>query len=106
MSSIIFSGTHDVQNTSITSPIPSEIRVTGEFIQGSTATGVVIAVLALSEINFYLLTSDRRKLELNGTISSVAGGEYYVSVFVMDENGLPFSRTATIPQNVTAINGN
>ena len=80
--------------------------MTGEFIQGSTATGFVIAVLALSEINFYLLTSDRHKLELNGTISSVAGGEYYVSVFVMDENGLPFSRTATIPQNVTVIKGN
>ena len=103
----IFSlGTHDVQGLLITSPSTGEIRVTGDFIQGSSATGVVIADLASSQIQFYLLTREQDQLKLDGTISNLVSGQHTVSAFVMDESGLPFTRTATIPQNVIVMKGN
>ena len=100
------SGTHDIQGLLITSPLPGEIRVTGDFIQGSTATGVVIADLVLSDIHFYLLLRDNEQLELGGTISNLVDGQHTVSAFAVDKNGLPLSRTATIPQNVLVVKGN
>lgn len=80
--------------------------MTGDFIQGSTATGVVIADLALSDIHFYLLSRDNEQLELDGTISNLVDGQHTVSAFAVDKNGLPLSRTATLPQNVLVVKGN
>ena len=97
---IIFIGTHDIQNISVSSPQPGEIRVTGYFIQGSTASGVLVAILTRSEIYFHLLSRIRGQPHLEGTISNVVGGQHNVSVFVVEENGLPFSRTASVPEVV------
>ena len=99
-------GTHDVQDVSITSPFPGVIRVTGHFIKGSTATGVMIAILNISEINFHLLIRDEHQLELNDTISSVESGEHTVSTFVVDENGLSVNSAAAVPQSVMVEKGN
>ena len=82
------------------------IRVTGHFIKGSTATGVMIAILNISEINFHLLIRDEHQLELNDIICSVEGGEHTISTFVVDENGLPVNRAATMPQSVIVEKGN
>ena len=107
MSYVVFSsGTHDIHSVLVISPSPDEIRVTGEFIQGSTATGIVIADLVSSEIQFYLLIREKDQLELDDTISNLVSGQHTVSAFVMDESGLPFTRTATIPQNVIVMKGN
>ena len=80
--------------------------MTGYFIEGSTATGVVIAVLTTSKIYFHSITREQDQLHLEGNISTVVGGDHYVSVFVMVEDGLPFSRTATIPQVVSVVESN
>ena len=77
--------------------------MTGYFIEGSTATGVLIAILTTADINFNSITREQDQLHLEGTISNVGGGDHNVSMFVMEEDGLPFSRTATIPQVVSVV---
>ena len=104
--SLFSSGTHDVQSILVISPTPGDIRVTGQFIQGSTATGVVIADISSSGIHFYLLARESDQLELDGTISSLVTGQHIVSAFVVNGSGLPFRRTATLPQNVLVMQGN
>ena len=102
----LYKGTHDAQGLLVMSPNPGDIRVTGDFIQGSTATGVVIADLKSSEIYFYLLTREIEQLELDDTISNLVDGQHTVSAFIVGEQGLPFSRTATLPQSVLVVKGN
>ena len=80
--------------------------MTGEFIERSTATGVLIAVLTTSEIHFHLLSRDSWELELDGTITNLEGGQHIVSIFVLEESRLPFSRVATVPQSVSVVKGN
>ena len=41
-------GTHDIQNISVSSSQPGEVRVTGDFIDGSTATGVLLILYSLT----------------------------------------------------------
>ena len=65
--SLFSSGTHDVQSILVTSLTPGDIRVTSQFIQGSTAAGVVIADISSSGIRFYLLARESDQLELDGT---------------------------------------
>ncbi|MGJ8945879.1 hypothetical protein AB9K17_23595, partial [Salmonella enterica subsp. enterica serovar Kentucky] len=37
-----------IQNISVSSPHPGQVRVTGDFIQGSTATGALVIVYSQS----------------------------------------------------------
>ena len=46
--SIIHVGTHDIQNVSVSSPLPGQIRITGTFVDGSTATGVLLIIYSLN----------------------------------------------------------
>ena len=103
-----FVGIYDFQGISIMSPHPGVVRVNGYFIQGSTTTGVLIALLTAAEIYFRLLTRKGNQQYLEGTISNVADGDhYYVSVLVVeaDLDGLSFNKTATIPQIVSVVKG-
>lgn len=100
------SATHDIQDVSITSPLPGVIRVTGKFIQGSTDIGVMMAIQTNSELyNFHTLHRQENQLHFNDFISNVAGGRHSVSIFVLEGNGLPFNRSAIIPQKVIVIEG-
>ena len=67
--------------------------MTGDFIDGSTATGLLIIIYSLTnDTNVHYITG--------GSISGLAGGVYKTSVFVVEENGLPFERVATSPKLV------
>ena len=79
----------------------------GEFIQASTAIGILIATVVTSEINFHFLLQERDQLKFNfdGRVSNVEGGQHYISMFIVEENGLPFSRTAITPQVVVVVKG-
>ena len=79
--------------------------MTGTFIPGSTATGVLVAALTNSEIFFYSLEMGNSLLCLDNTTLNVAGGEYHVSVFVIEKTGLPIRGAATVPQNVMVVEG-
>ena len=86
---ILCSGTHDIQNILVSSPLPGQVRVTGEFIEGSTATGVLVIVYSQSndsDTHYKSCKRDGQNTEI--TVDGLTGGHYGVSVFVL-ENGLP-----------------
>ena len=97
-------GTHDIQNISVTSPQPGEVRVTGDFIYGSTATGLLTIVISTSEIFYHLIERGSDQLHIEGSIQGVVGGEHSISFFVVEESGLPFNRTASTPKVVSVEN--
>ena len=98
-------GTHDIQNVSVSSRIPGQIRVTGEFIQESMATGVLVAVINATYSEHHLISRDDSRNGIDGVISELPGGQYTVSVFVVSEDGLPFHRVATKPRRTSVRNG-
>ena len=89
------SGTHDFWNISI-SPFSGAVRVTGRYIEGSPATGVLVIVSGDSDSYYHIATRDGSDIQ-EATVTGIAGGEYSVSVFVVEENGLPFERAANLP---------
>ena len=101
-------GTHDIQNVSVSSPIPDQVSVTGEFIQGSRATGVLITAVSETGLEHHLISRNDSGNGIDGVISGLPGDQYTmlpVSVFVVSEDGLPFERTATKPRRITVENG-
>ena len=81
--------------------------MTGDFINGSTATGVlaVFVDFSTSKIFYHLIKRGSKKKQFDGTIQGVVGGEHSISFFVVEESGLPFNRTASMPKVVTVENG-
>ena len=100
-------GTHDIQNISVSSPQPGEVKVTGDFINESTATGVLTVSVdfSTSKIFYHLIKRENNKQQLDDTIQGVVGGEHSISFFVVEESGLLFNRTASMPKVVTVENG-
>ena len=90
---------------SIDSPSPGEIRFSGDFINGSKATGVLAVVLSTSKVLYHLVQREGSGLHVDDIITNVAGGDHVVSVFVVEENGLPFTRTASTPRVVSVMQG-
>ena len=76
--------------------------MTGDFVDGSSATGVLAIVSSNMNTYYYLIRSD--KLTLQESISGVVGGEYIVSVFLLEEDGMPFERVASKPRAVSVAN--
>ena len=99
-------GTHEIQNVTVASSQPGEIRVTCNFIKNaSDAKGVVVIVYPVNTsvpgtFYFQLVVNSTDEL-LNETISRLPGNTYVVSVFVLRRNGLPLNRSALLPQVVS-----
>ena len=98
-------GTHDIQNVTVDSLQPGEIRVRGDFIDLATATGSLLIVYSLNNnSDVHYLAFDKgseRDFDVNLT-SVLTGTEYGVSVFTL-ENGLPFPRVVSLPQVISVI---
>ena len=93
------------QNIKTSSLNPGEVRVTGTFTNDPTATGVLVIVTSDSEVIYHKVTREGSDEIIETVISGLAGGEYSVSVFVVEDNGLPFGRVATLPQLVAVERG-
>ena len=100
-------GTHDIQRISIASPLPNIIRIAGEFIRGSSSIGVVVVTFPLDlQLGLsYRFIPRESTTSLRVENIRVPGGDYSISVFVVEESGLPFTRTASTPINVTVGSG-
>ena len=100
-------GTHDIQHTYIVSPLPNILRITGEFIRGSTSIGVLAVMfpfdLQLDPIYRFIPRKSTTSLQVEDI--HVQGDDYSISVFVVEESGLPFVRTASTPFTVTVGSG-
>ena len=77
----------------------------GNFIDGSTATGMFLIVYSLtneSDIHYHAINKgneQNNKLNISINVTGLAGTEYGISVFAL-ENGLPFPRVVTSPRTV------
>ena len=87
----------------MSSPSPGLICVTGDFINGSSTSSILVIIYSTDNRNdvYYTISSPSTEGEtLVTNISSVPSGPYNVSVFVLEENGLPFNRSASTPRSV------
>ena len=101
----LLAGTHDVQNISV-SPRIRSITVTGNFIQGSTAIGVlIITINSSNDTQYHLYHRNGNNAQVEDTISGMAGGDHRVSAFVLERSGHPSNRSATTPKSVFVLNG-
>ena len=101
-------GTHDIQNLSVTLfQQTGEVQVFGDFVTGTSATGVLVIIYS-NELTRYHLAPRGGYSRLDTTVPSLPNGVYKVSVFTVDENGIPFERVVKRPiaVNVTTIKGN
>ena len=97
---IQYAGTHDIQNISVTSPLPGQVRVTGDLIHGSNASGALVIAYSARNI-YYLFSPYPNKYLVTATLSDLTSDQYQVSVFIVEKNGLPFNRSAAVPKNVS-----
>ena len=96
-------GTHDIQNIISISPHPGQISITGNFVDGSTATGVFLIVYSLtneSDIHYHAISKGNNNISIN--VTGLTGTEYGVSIFTL-ENCLPFPRVVTSPRTVVIL---
>ena len=72
--------------------------MTGEFINGSTAVGILAMVYSLnneSDIHYYYVSRLSSQHQVSATFGGLSNGPKSVSLFVIESNGLPFNRIAT-----------
>ena len=101
-------GTHDIQNITVTSSVTDEIRVTGDFVNWSSATGVFLIFYSFSnqsDVYYILQVLPEGNIKIDMTSTGLTGTRYGVSVFAL-EDGLPFPRVVTLPKNITVANNN
>ena len=86
----------------MTSTQPASIRITGDFIRGSSAIGILAIIIPLdTESNvIYSFRPRESTTALRDEDVSVPRGHYSVSLFVVEEVGVIFSRTASSPIGV------
>ena len=83
--------------------------MTGDFIPGSSAIGILIVVYSANNdsnnimIKYHFM--HRSNIYRTITMTNLPSGQYEVSVFVVEENELPFNRSATTPRNVSLVEG-
>ena len=71
--------------------------MTGDFIKGSTATGVLIIVYSQSnDSDIHYKSSECEGQSTEANVVGLTGSRYDVSVFVLEDR-LPFSRASTSP---------
>lgn len=94
-------GTHEVQQISITSN-SSGLVVSGEFIDESTSLGLLVIVYMYSLANnadiimsYLTILRTKKEHKVSATFRKIPHGLWRASVFIIEENGLPFPKIAT-----------
>ena len=83
----------------MSSSSPGEIGVTGDFIPGSLAIGILVLIYSADNIiNYHFIPRFSIPMSF---LTNLPRGQYKVSVFVIEGNGLPFNRSATIPRKIS-----
>jgi hypothetical protein len=78
--------------------------VTGDFIPGSSVIGILIVIYSAdneSNIDYHFI--HHSNVRTTTSMSSLPSGQYKVSVFVVEGNGLPFNGSATTPRNLLFV---
>ena len=89
----MYIGTFAVQNVSVSSGAPGELHVTANFLTNTSAIGMLAIVYSIendSDIHYAETRLPQTAIDLTG----LSGSAYSTSVFTIEENGLPFNRSA------------
>ena len=102
MFSITTIGTHHIQNITASSPLPGQIRITGDFIDGSAATGLVLLIIYSlnNESDVLYIATQKTEQNIHIDVVGLPGTEFQVSVFAL-EDGKPFPRVVASPKYIT-----
>ena len=101
------SGTHDIQNLSVVA-ISSRIIVRGHFLDKSEAEGLLVIVYNIHDPDLYppqyhlipRSKSGSKGRKLKFELIRLGIGEVSISVFVVENNGLPFPQVVARPSVV------
>ena len=83
--------------------------MTGDFINGSTATGIltiVYSLISISDIHYTFVLRSLSQQRVEGTIAELPSNRYGIAIFVVVETGKPFSRAAAKPNSVLINSSN
>ena len=86
---------------------PGKIRVVGDFISGSLAIGILVIVYSPNNgttIQYWFIPRSATSIPMT-VVSGLPGGHFTATVFVVEDNGLPFSRSAMAPINISVCEG-
>ena len=74
----------------------------GNIIDQATATGALVIAYSLSDESdvYYIAVDKDTEHYIDVNVAGLTGTEYGVSVFTMENHGLPFPRAVTLPLNV------
>ena len=93
-------GTHDIQNVSVTLfQQTGEVQVFGDFVTGTSAAGALVIIYS-NELTRYHVAPRGDNGRLNTTVSNLPSGAYKVSVFTIEQNGVPFERVVKRPMSI------
>lgn len=99
-----YTGTHDVQNITVQA-VRDQIHFNYSYASGSYAKGLL--AIAHSKENFNCVVVERENSQRPTIIDTLDAGTYYVSVFVVDQQGIPLNRSASLPSIATVhVQGN
>jgi hypothetical protein len=92
-------GTFDIQDIQVTTNSSGSIIVNCALINGSQAAGVLIVAYSISDISeiYYKVAQRNDEREIQAEISCLPGQSYNVLLYVIDENGLPLKKAASLP---------
>ena len=101
---LIILGTHDIQNISVSTNIPSSsVVITSDFVSGSQASGIFTIVYSLTEdsdVHYSINTRLENQHRLVAELKGLPMNKYNVSVFTLMD-GVPFKRAATTSKSIT-----
>ena len=89
-------------------PTPGGVTVTGYFVDNSSAVGVLLITFSLTnedDISYVFVPRPRESQDIETTLTGLSEGDYQVSFFVVDKDGLPFNRSANLPRNISVSEG-
>ena len=86
-------GTFAVQNVSVTSVAPGNLKLTANFLTNTSAVGMLAIVYSTendSDIHYIEARQPQTEIQLTG----LSGSAYSTSIFTLEEDGLPFNQVA------------
>ena len=98
---LFLSGTHYIQNVTVTAGgSPGEAIVSCDFINDTDLMGYL--AIANGDLSVGYLAAERRTQTGNqvDTITNLASSEYSVSIFAINQTGLPEVFSSSLPRNV------
>ena len=79
--------------------------MTGDIINGSMSRGILVIAYSLTDetnthYNLSTFLPDQLRVNTTCMLKGLPAGLYQISIFVIEESGLPFLRAAATPKSV------